>query len=177
MAGTKLVKSGMRQKFSGEIAVRAVKTFDRASGIIVLTVWGAALAFVGLAYLGIGQTIEARGKLAEAESAQPVLPVIAQEPIATPAIQDISDRLAKRYGDKIIFAPNGSQLHISATAPEIYTTWMEAVSYLDTISPDTQWTISQFCVGPECKDGLMSVTLDAQHISFTAPPPLDDNGS
>ncbi len=158
---------------SAGLMTRAMKTFDRASAFIVLTVWGAALAFSALAYVGVEQTIKARQNLAEAEAALPVLPTIAQDPVPAPTLQQLADRLKKRLGEKVTLTPTGSQLRISATLPESYNAWLSAISYVDTISADTQWSIKQFCVGLECKDGLMNVTLDAQKVSFTAPPPLE----
>ena len=165
--------NGILQHLSPGLVARAAKTFDRASAFIVLTVWGAALAFMALAYVGVEQTLKARQNLAEAEAAIPVLPTIAQDPVPAPTLQQLADRLKKRLGDKVTLTPAASQLRITAALPENYNAWLSAISYVDTISADTQWSISQFCVGAECKDGLMSVTLNAQKVSFTAPPPLE----
>lgn len=169
-------RSGVVPQLTTTLVSRAVATFDRASGFIVLTVWGAALAFMALAYIGVQQTIKARNQLVEAEASQPVLPTIAQTPVATSSLQQIADRMKKQLGDKVTVTPAGSQLKITAAKPDNYNYWLSAISYVDSASADTLWTIKDFCVGTECKDALMSVTLNAQTVSFTTPSSESDDG-
>lgn len=152
---------------------KAVKTFDRTSGVMVIAVWAAALAFMGLAYFAVEQTVAARSAIATAQATEPVLPEIRQDDVPRGQVDGYIERVTKRYGSKVSVSNAAGELKISATTADAFSSWMGAISYLDTIAPDMTWTIKDFCVGPECKEGLMSVRLTAKKISFVAPTESD----
>lgn len=151
------------------IVNKALMTFDKASGLIVALIWGAAIAFMGLAYVSVEQVLNGRLETAKAEAAVPAIPTIQQEALGGTIVTDLAARLGKQYGVKLNFAASGADLRISTSAAEAYNTWVSAITYLDTISGDTTWGIKELCIGVECRDGLMTITLTGKKVSFGTP--------
>lgn len=164
------MKTGSLALLQPELVSRAMRSFDKASGFFVTVVWLAALTFMVLAYMSVQQTIVARQQMMSAQAAQPVLPEIRLDTVPAAQIDTYVQRVSKRYGStKLNISNAAGELRISSSAPDMFSNWMAATSYLDSIAPDITWTIKDFCVGPDCKDGLMSLRLSAQRISFVAP--------
>jgi hypothetical protein len=104
---------------------------------------------------------------ATALAVEPALPVITHEQIERSVFYGLVDRIKKRYPDLTISVSNQT-LKISSLDGTKFRQWLMALSYIEAISPEYQWTIQDFCVG-KCKNGIMNAALSAERISFKAP--------
>lgn len=157
-----------------KIALQAVRTFDRASGIVVLIVWGAAIILMGLAYLSVQQTLHARQQIAQAQADQPSLPQFHEQPVDGQLLDTMTQKLIKRYGGKLTVTGSGGEIRMSGATADAYQSFLSAIAYLDTVTPDVSWKIKDFCVGSECKEGMMSVHLSGGKVGITDPTQQDN---
>lgn len=153
------------------IVSKALMAFDKATSVVVLIVWGAALLFTVLAYSSVQRSMNAREELAAAEASTPLTPRINTQPLPEANVAQIGERLQRRYGSQIQITQNAGKLQISAKDASAFTTWLTAVTYLDVIRPDIAWKIEDLCVGSACPNNVMGVSLVAQTVSFDVPQP------
>lgn len=161
-------------RFKVSVMSRAVQAFDKATSVIVLIIWGAALLFTVLAYSSVQRSLNARAELASAEASAPLTPKISMQPLAEATVAQIGERLQRRYGSQVQITINSGKLQIAAKDAAAFTTWLTAVTYLDVIRPDVAWKVEDFCVGASCPNNVMNVTLVAQSVNFDVPRPVVD---
>lgn len=157
--------------FKMSVMARAVAAFDKATAIVMLIVWGAALLFTILAYSSVSSSLHAREALAAAEASTPLTPTINVQNLPEAAVKEIAERLQRRYGGQAQISVNGGKLQITAKDASAFNTWLTAVTYLDIIRPDVAWKIEDFCVGASCSMNVMSISLLAQSVTFDVPAP------
>lgn len=156
------------------LITKAVMAFDKATGVIVLLVWCAALLFTVLAYSSVRSSMAAREDLAAAEASAPLTPRINLQALPEAQVAQIAERMQRRFGSQTSISLSSGKLSISAKDPGNFNTWLTAVTYLDVVRPDIAWKIEEFCVGSSCQNNLMSVLLVAQSVNFDVPQPRVD---
>jgi hypothetical protein len=156
---------------SPRIAAKAVQAFDRATIVVVATCWAAAAVVLAATIYTVMASASARRADDQALAQEPLLPKIVHNNIENKNIQVLVDRMQHRY-NTITFSAQANRLRISSTDGTKFRDWLMALSYIDTISPEYHWTIQDFCVG-KCKGDIMSATLAAEKITFTAPDDKD----
>lgn len=148
---------------------KVVKTFDKATMVIVSVSWGGALALMLFALYTLNLSVSAKQQVVEAAAKEPSLPKIVTRPPEAAEIKPIVERLQKRFPD-ITFSLSADQsLTVTAVDGARFRTWLTVLSYIDTVSPQYRWQLKDFCVGAQCSAATpMRAILTAQKITFSA---------
>jgi hypothetical protein len=132
---------------SPKIAAKAVQSFDRATTIVVAACWGAAILMMAFAIYTTLTAVSAKRQAENAEIAEPSLPKVVRKNIEPRAAQGLVERLKRLYPDITFNLANNQALTVTAIDGSKFRQWLTALSYIDTISPEYHWTLTQFCVG------------------------------
>ena len=154
--------------FSPKVMAKAVQTFDRATMVVVSTCWGAAGVMVAAAIYTLILSISARHAADNALIAEPNLPKIIHKPMDLRAGQKVYDHMQHRFSD-INFTVHGQDILVSSTDGTKFRQWLTALSYMDTISPEFHWSITNLCVGKCPNTELMHAAVTGERISFENP--------
>jgi len=154
--------------FSPRMVAKAIQTFDRATTIVVSVCWGVAAFVMAAAVYTLMLSISVRHDADNALVAEPALPKVAHQPMDIRGAQKVFDRMQHRFSD-INFSVRGKDLVVATTDGTKFHQWLMALSYVDTISPEFHWSISELCVGKCANVELMHAALTGDHVSFEAP--------
>lgn len=155
------------RSLSPRIISKLLNTLDRISTVIVGSCWAATILMIIFAIYTLSLASSARRESSMDLSIEPVLPILAHDPIDSHTEQTMMDRMKHRYPDLMFDISNGI-LKVSSPDGSKFRQWLMALSYIEAISPEYQWSINTLCVG-KCKGDLMSATLRAERISFSIP--------
>ena len=148
---------------------KAVKTFDKATIVIVSSCWGGAILIMLFALYTINMSVSAKKQVITAAATEPSLPQLVSRPPELNELKPIVDRLQRRFPDISFTLGNDKSVTITATQGSKFRTWITVLSYIDTISPQYRWQIREFCVGGKCGGSVpMKAVLIAQKISFSS---------
>ncbi|MFY9288724.1 MAG: hypothetical protein WAO98_09525 [Alphaproteobacteria bacterium] len=157
--------------FSPKITGKAMETFDRATTIVVGACWGGAVLMMAFGVYTMTLSISAKRDSNEALAVEPSLPRIVEKNIDTRTAQAVAERLGKRFPDLNFSVQNNQGVVVTAIDGSKFRQWLSSLSYIDTIAPEYNWAIQQFCVG-KCHGGdLMRAALVGKKVSIEAPPP------
>jgi hypothetical protein len=134
----------------------------------------AAVAWVFVAALGLFTTIKAqdlnnlRAQLQDAKALKPIVPTIKEVPVEAAVVTDFAKKLAALYKGLEIQA-KGSMITINAAQTAYFGSFREAV--IQTQNGGQGWKIGlkNMCVGRECKQKGLSITLKIDRISVDRP--------
>jgi len=166
----KIDAGNIGKAFSPGIMSRAIRTFDRATTIVVLTCWGGAILIMAFALYTLNLSISAKREALEAVAKEPILPRIMNKVPDTAEIKSMVDNLQRKYPEINFVLGKDSSLLVTANSASNFRLWMTVLSYIDTISPQYRWTINEFCVGSRCdKATPMKALISPEKISFVVP--------
>ena len=155
--------------FSPRIMARAMRAFDRATMVVVMTCWGGALLVMMFALYTLVLSVNAKRETLEAAAREPSLPRIVKSAPEMAEMKTLSERLQKRFPDIKFNLSRENVLTVSASDVNNFRQWLTVLSYVDTFSPQHHWTIKEFCVGSRCDRATpMKAILSAEKISFSA---------
>lgn len=155
--------------FAPRLINKAINAFDKATIVIVSSVWGGAILIMLFALYTINMSVTAKRQVIEAAATEPSLPQLVSRPPELTELKPIVDRMQKRFPDITFTLGNDKTLAISAQQGAKFRTWLTVLSYIDTISPQYRWQIKEFCVGGKCSGSVpMKAVLVAQKISFSS---------
>jgi len=164
----------LKNILSSRLITMAFQTFDKATLAVVVGAWTMAFFIMLFALYTAHLSVVVKADLAAAEAMEPLLPKIEKKPANIVEVQALADRLQKRFPDIKIAMSRNQSLSISASDGVHFRTWLTALSYIDTVSPQYRWTLDEFCVGMKCAVGSadpMRATLIPEKISFGFPAP------
>lgn len=153
---------------SPQMMVRTIQTFDRATTIIVSACWAAAILMMAGAIYTLSLSVSTRREAEVAQAVEPNLPKIVHTNMDAKMAQAVVDRMQRRFPD-ITFAPRAANIMVSATDGAKFRSWLTALSYIDTVSPEFRWSIQEFCVGKCTGNELMKTTLAGERVTFQTP--------
>lgn len=165
-----LDSKSMLRIMSPKMMAKAFKAFDRHTVVVVSAAWTAALFMVLMSLYSLWLISTAKKDVAAAEATEPSLPLVVNQVLTKTEADPLIDRLQKRFPE-LSFSLGGDQSFVvSAADGSRYRSWLTALSYIDTISPQYRWSIRDFCVGSKCgsNEPLMKAILVAEKISFSA---------
>lgn len=156
--------------FGGAIMEKALATLDKSAMIIIGVLWSVAIVAMVLAFMAVKQANELKVKAETARSLEPILPQITRAPLSKEQYEPLVARLKKQFPTLSFETTNKPTLRVFSNQGEDFMTWLNAVSYTDSIVPSIRWSISFFCVGMECSDDkVMQAELAAETINITQP--------
>ncbi|NDE90687.1 MAG: hypothetical protein EB059_06065 [Alphaproteobacteria bacterium] len=156
--------------FSGSIFEKVLMTFDKSTLAIIGVAWLAAMIAVAIAFVSVKEMSQLKLKIEIARALDPVLPKIVRAPLSKDDYAPLLARLKKQFPAVNIEITNKPTLRIQSNNPDDFITWLNAISYTDSMVSTVRWTISSFCVGSECTDnGVMQAELAAEKINITQP--------
>ena len=79
------------------------------------------------------------------------------------------DRLKHRFPDLIIGIQNDQSIKINSGDGSQFRQWLTALSYIETIAPEYNWSLESLCVGKCAKGDVMNAALKAEKVTFSAP--------
>jgi hypothetical protein len=163
----KLDIQSIGKAFAPGIMFRAIRAFDRATMVVVLTCWTGALFVMIFALYTLNLSVTAKHDMWEAAAAEPSLPRIVSKVPEAVEVQPFVDRLKKQF-PSITFAMGHDQaVTVSTTDIDNFRLWLTVLSYIDTALPQYRWTVNEFCVGIGCdRSTPMQATLKAEKITF-----------
>ena len=160
----------LKKAFSPKTVLRAVMTFDKSMGIIVVACWLCAIVAMGLATFAVNGVIEWQNRTDKAILAEPMLPSIKSTPIGARELTDIEERLKKQFPDISIskVSQGGGMLVVKTDNGNLYHQWINAISYVDSIASQYKWVMKEFCAGVSCSagKGLMYAALSGQRVTI-----------
>lgn len=153
------------------LIAKALMTLDKSTAIVVGVCWGVALVTLVAALLAVHASVDAKKQADAAIVAAPVLPQEVKSKINVKEGRDIVARLQHQFPDikfdldgtpaVIIKSDDGAQFH----------EWVNALAYLDTLSPEYQWRLRSLCVGKCLGADLMKAEVTGERVVFNLPPP------
>ena len=156
--------------FSGAIFEKVIATLDKTTLLIIGTAWLAAIVSMGLAFVAVRDTAQMKLKVDVARALDPVLPKIVRLPLTKDQYDPLLHRLRKQFPTLSIDITAKPTLHIQSNNPDEFISWLNAVSYVDSMISTVRWTLTTFCVGVECPtDNVMEAELTAESINITQP--------
>ncbi len=156
--------------FSGNVFEKVIATLDKTTLLIIGTAWLAAIVSMGLAFVAVRDTSQLKLKVDVARALDPVLPKIVRMPLTKDQYDPLLQRLRKQFPKLAIDITLKPTLHIQSNNPDEFITWLNAVSYVDSMISTVRWTLTTFCVGVECPtDNVMEAELTAESINITQP--------
>ncbi|MDD3289028.1 MAG: hypothetical protein PHX43_08555 [Alphaproteobacteria bacterium] len=163
--------NNMLKLLAPKLLIKAFRAFDRATMVVVATCWSAALITMLFALYSLWMVGTAKSQVAAAVATEPSLPKMVTRQLSKGEADPLMDRLQKRFVE-LGFSMSGEQAFvITGVDGSRFRSWLTALSYIDTISPQYRWSIKEFCVGMKCSnsDLPMRAVLTAEKISFSAP--------
>lgn len=160
----------MKRMFSGATLDRALRSFDKATALIVATVWTSAAVIIILATFAVFGAVKSKQEMTKLLVDEPAQLKIEFSPASSKDLQPLLDRIKKRYPDlKLELAKDGS-MTIFSENPEHFRQWIFALNYIDSISPQFRWSIRTLCVGTQCSmKMIMHAALRAEKVNFVVP--------
>lgn len=156
--------------FSGSVFEKALVTIDKSTLVIMGVAWVVAIITMGLAFVAVRETAQLKLKTEVARALDPVLPKIVRLALTKEQYEPLIARLKKQFPTITIEITGKPTLRLQSNNPEEFMTWLNAVSYVDSMISTVRWTMTTFCVGTECPgDGLMQAELTAEAINITQP--------
>ncbi len=147
---------------------RALRTFDKATMVVVSATWGGAVLLMLFALYTVNLSVSAKKQVVEAAAREPSLPKIVTRKPESSEMNPLLERLQKRFPEITFNLSNDLSLTVSAVDGARFRTWLTVLSYIDTISPQFRWEMKEFCVGVQCKASVpMRAILAPKKITFT----------
>lgn len=154
---------------SPRLMAKAIESFDRATAVVVISCWVAAVLMTGFALYTVNLSIQAKRAADSVMSVEPIIPQIKQKPVDAREVQPLVERLKNLYpGVAFVYRNN---LDVTAGDGNRFRDWLAAVGYVETIAPQYHWTMSHFCVGKCGGHDLMAATLSGEKVTFELPQP------
>jgi hypothetical protein len=155
---------------SGSLLDKALMSLDKATLLIVGVTWLVALAAMGFAFLAVREAAALKVKAETARALEPILPKINRLPLSKDQYTPLMDRLKKEFPMLAYEITPAPTLRIYGNNGEDFISWLNAVSYTDSMISSIRWTMISFCVGSECPgDHLMQAELVAEAINISQP--------
>lgn len=153
-----------------KLMVRALRTFDKATMVVVLSCWAAAVTVMLFALYSLVLVGNIKKEVTAASAVEPILPKIKKSGLERKEVEVVIDRLQKRFPDLTFSIAPGQAVVISAVDGNKFRLWLTAISYADTIFPQYRWTVKDLCVGLKCSnsDTPMRAVLSIEKVSFSA---------
>lgn len=156
--------------FSAGIFEKVITTIDKSTLLIIGVIWLAALVSMGLAFTAVRDTSQLKLRADVARALDPILPRIIQTPLTKDQYDPLLLRLRKQFPTLAISVTNKPALSILSNNSDEFITWLNSVSYVDSMVSTVRWTLTSFCVGSECPgDNIMQAELTAESINITQP--------
>jgi len=162
---SKIILKAISPKMIG----RAIRTFDRATVVVVGVCWGAALVMMAFALYAVSLSASTRHAADALAASEPSLPKIVHKAIEEREAKALADQLQRRYPTINIGIGNDQLITITASDGNKFREWLNVLSYIDTISPQYRWSLRELCVGKCIGSALMRAALVGEKISFEAP--------
>ncbi len=159
----------MLHVFSPRIVAKAVASLDKATALIVSAAWLAALVTLILAVFAVHGAVSAKKEAADAKISEPSLPKATTNPISQREAQAIVDRLQHQFPDIKVELGGNQAILVKSSDGSKFHQWVTALGYVDTMSPQYRWTLSDFCVGACSNQELMRATVTGQRVVFSLP--------
>ncbi len=149
---------------------KAVTSFDRSALIVVGVAWLVAAAMMGLTFMSVKQASDLKMKVTTAQALEPFLPKINRVPLNRDQYAPLVERLKKQFPEVQFEVSTRPALRVFSNNSEQFVTWLNAISYTDSMVPAIRWSMVAFCVGIECPtDNVMSAELTAETINISQP--------
>jgi hypothetical protein len=161
--------------FSPRVISKVLASLDKSTAIVISACWLAALVMLILAVFAVHGAVSSKREAAAAIAVEPALPVVASTPMSLHEIQVVIERLQHQFPDIKIDTRPGEKPMLTIKSDEgiKFHQWVNALSYIDTMSPQYRWTLREFCVGDTCGNGrgLMSASVSGEKVVFSMPQP------
>jgi hypothetical protein len=163
--------SVLLKSLSPDVFVKAIRTFDRVTLLIVSICWMTTFVVMTLALYTISLSVTARKAAEEALATEPTLPKIVRNGVEGKELQVMIDRLQHHYPE-VSISFQDKTLSITATNGDRYHQWLSAIGQIDTVNPQFHWNIKSLCVGALCGgQNIMAIELAGEKVSLEMPQP------
>lgn len=137
--------------------------------LIAAGVSWAVAAGVGLfTFMQARDLSELRAQLQDANALKPLVPVVREMPLEDKTLSDFSDKLSEIY-KTLEIRSQGNKITINSTSTASYGLFREAVSHVFNGGNGWKVSLDSLCVGRECKQNALSITLKINRISIDKP--------
>lgn len=140
----------------------------------------AAVAWAVVAALGLFTTIKAqdlnnlRAQLQDAKALKPIVPTIQEVAVPQVELDAFVQKLSSLYKGLEIGA-KGNILTISAAQTTYFSSFREAVLQAQNGGDGWKVSLKNMCVGRECKQKGLSISLKIDRITIDEPSPVSSN--
>lgn len=134
----------------------------------------AGIAWAMVATLGLFTTLKAqdlnnlRAQLQDAQALKPIVPVISEIPVDSTVVADYAKKMSEVYKTLEIRA-NNNQITIQSAQTANFSLFREAVSQVQNGGAGWKVSLVNMCVGRECKQKQLSITLKINKINIDRP--------
>lgn len=154
--------------FIGDVMEKAFAALDKATMLIIGVTWLVAVVALGVAFIAVKQAGDLKVKVETARALEPALPKINRTALGKEQYEPLAARLRKQFPTLAFEVTNRPTLRVSTLNGDDFMTWMNAVSYTDSMVPAIRWTLSFLCVGGECpEEKIMQAELTAEIINIS----------
>lgn len=134
----------------------------------------AGIAWAMAASLGLLTTIKAqdlnnlRAQLQDAKALAPIVPTIEEQPIDQKLVADYAKKMGDIY-KTLEFHANNNTITISSSQTANFSLFREAVMQIQNGGENWKIGLVKMCVGRECKQKQLSITLKINRINIDKP--------
>ena len=153
--------------FSGSVLSKALGSLDKSMGLIIGISWFVALVVIGIAVVSVRDATSLKIKVETARALDPIIPKIDRVPLLKEQYEPLVQRIKKQFPTIMFEITSTPSLMIKSNQGDDFVTWLNAVSYADSLVPSIRWTLTRFCVGVECAgDFVMTADIKAEAINI-----------
>jgi hypothetical protein len=153
--------------FSGSVLSKAFGSLDKSMGLIIGISWFVALAVTGIAIISVRDATSLKIKVETARALDPIIPKIDRISLLKEQYEPLVKRIKKQFPTILFEITSTPSLLIKSNQGDDFVTWLNAVSYADSLVPSIRWTLTRFCVGVECAgDFMMTADIKAESINI-----------
>jgi len=138
----------------------------------MIIIAGACWALAGLTGLyttvQLQKLTEIRAELAEAESLQPIVPMIEDVPVRDSDVSEFVESMREVYKDLSIKA-SGSSIVVTARSTAFFGQFREAIGHIQNGGSGWRVNVDRLCVGRECDRDPLSAALKINKVSVNNP--------
>ncbi len=154
---------------SPKIASKVIATFDRSTMMLSGVAWLVMIVTMSLTLYTMHMAIAARRDAATEIVAEPHLPKTMRSSLDAREIQALIDRMKRLYPGLEFTQSTGKTLTVSTNDGSKFREWLTALSYIDSVTPQYHWSLSELCAGKCGSKDLMRAALSGEKISYDAP--------
>ncbi len=152
--------------FSPSTIARALTSFDRATGWLVILCWVAAFALLVMADIAVHKAASVKDEGSGTTAAETDIRVVSAA-LSPDEIQSVYNRLQRAYATLKISLDDNQRIEIKSDDGGAFRQWVAALAAVEILAPQFHWRFDALCVGQCGERSLMSAVISGEKKDFS----------